>query len=210
MGVLSNLEPKEVFSYFEEISSIPRASYHEGKISDYCVAFAKKHNLECIQDELKNIIIIKEATSGYEQEEPIIIQGHLDMVCEKTSDCTIDFDTDGIKLQIEGDYITADGTTLGGDDGIAIAYALAILASDTIAHPRLEVIFTVSEEVGMEGASGIDVSMLKGRRLLNLDSEEEGFLLAGCAGGAGIKCRLPVHCVSTQGSVLEIEVSGLN
>lgn len=210
MGVLSNLEPKEVFSYFEEISSIPRASYHEEKISNYCVEFAKKHHLECIQDELKNIIIIKEATAGYEQEEAIIIQGHLDMVCEKTPDCQIDFDTDGIRLMIEGDDITADGTTLGGDDGIAIAYALAILASDTIAHPRLEVIFTVSEEVGMEGASGIDVSMLRGRRLLNLDSEEEGILLAGCAGGAGIQCRLPVNSVSTQGSVLEIKVNGLN
>lgn len=210
MGVLSNLEPKEVFSYFEEISSIPRASYHEEKISNYCVEFAKKHHLECIQDELKNVIIIKEATAGYEKEEPIIIQGHLDMVCEKKSDCTVDFDTDGIKLMIEGDYLTADGTTLGGDDGIAIAYALAVLASDTIAHPRLEVIFTVSEEVGMEGASGIDVSMLKGRRLLNLDSEEEGILLAGCAGGAGIKCRIPVHSVPVQGNVFEIKADGLN
>lgn len=210
MAVLSNLEPKEVFSYFEEISSIPRASYHEEKISNYCVEFAKKHNLEYIQDELKNIIIIKEATPGYEQEEPVIIQGHLDMVCEKTPDCDIDFDTDGIRILIEGDHLTADGTTLGGDDGIAVAYALAILASDTIEHPRLEVIFTVSEEVGMEGASEIDVSMLKGRRLLNLDSEEEGILLAGCAGGAGIKCRLPVQCVSAEGASVEIKIDGLN
>lgn len=210
MAVLSNLEPKEVFSYFEEISSIPRASYHEEKISNYCVEFAKKHNLEYIQDELKNIIIIKEATPGYEQEEPVIIQGHLDMVCEKKPDCDIDFDTDGISILIEGDDLTADGTTLGGDDGIAVAYALAILASDTIAHPRLEVIFTVSEEVGMEGASEIDVSMLKGRRLLNLDSEEEGILLAGCAGGAGIKCRLPVQCVSMEGTSVEIRIDGLN
>ena len=182
MGVLSSLEPKEVFFYFEEISSIPRASYHEEAISNYCVEFAKKHQLEYIQDELKNVIIIKEATPGYEQEEPIIMQGHLDMVCEKLPECDIDFDTEGIRLLIEGDDVTADGTTLGGDNGIAIAYALAVLASDKIAHPRLEVIFTVSEEVGMEGAEGIDVSMLKGRRLLNLDSEEEGILLAGCAG----------------------------
>lgn len=210
MAVLSHLEPKEVFSYFEKISSIPRASYHEEKISNYCVEFAKKHNLEYIQDELKNVIIIKEATPGYEQEEPVIIQGHLDMVCEKKPDRDIDFDTDGIRILIEGDDLTADGTTLGGDDGIAVAYALAILASDTIAHPRLEVIFTVSEEVGMEGASEIDVSMLKGRRLLNLDSEEEGILLAGCAGGAGIKCRLPVHCVSMEGTSVEIKIDGLN
>ncbi len=209
MGVLSSLEPKEVFFYFEEISSIPRASYHEEAISNYCVEFARKHQLEYIQDELKNVIIIKEATPGYEQEEPIIMQGHLDMVCEKLPECDIDFDTEGIRLLIEGDDVTADGTTLGGDNGIAIAYALAVLASDKIAHPRLEVIFTVSEEVGMEGAEGIDVSMLKGRRLLNLDSEEEGILLAGCAGGARIECRLKVNSIDSEGAVMEIKVHGL-
>lgn len=209
MGVLSNLEPKEVFAYFEEISSIPRASYHEEKISDYCVAFAKMHHLEYMQDELKNVIIIKEATPGYEQEEPVILQGHLDMVCEKTPQCDVDFDTEGVKLLVEGDDLTADGTTLGGDDGIAVAYALAVLASDTIEHPRLEVIFTVSEEVGMEGAAGIDVSLLKGRRLLNLDSEEEGILLAGCAGGARIECKLPVHAIDMDGAVMEIKIDGL-
>lgn len=209
MGVLSNLEPKEVFRYFEEICSIPHPSYQEGKISDYCVDFAKKHNLEYYQDRLKNIIIMKQATEGYENEEPFILQGHLDMVCEKEPLCDIDFSKDGIKLVVDGDYITADGTTLGGDDGIAVAYALAILASDTIPHPKLEVIFTVSEEVGMEGASGIDVSMLEGRRLLNLDSEEEGILLAGCAGGAGAECRLPVNRVPAAGSVLEITAAGL-
>lgn len=209
MGILSGLKPKEVFAYFEEICSIPHASYHEEKISDYCAAFAKEHHLEYIQDELKNVIIIKEATPGYEQEETIILQGHLDMVCEKKSGCDIDFDTDGLRLLMDGDDITADGTTLGGDDGIAVAYALAVLASDTIAHPRLEVVLTVSEEVGMEGASGIDVSMLKGRRLLNLDSEEEGILLAGCAGGARMECRLPVHAVDAEGSPLEIIVDGL-
>ena len=117
MGVLSNLEPKEVFAYFEEISAIPRASYHEEKISNYCVEFAKKHGLFYIQDELKNVIIMKDATPGYEQEEPVIIQGHLDMVCEKKPDCGTDFETDGIKVMIEGDYLTADGTTLGGRYG---------------------------------------------------------------------------------------------
>ena len=209
MGVLSNLEPKEVFAYFEEISSIPRASYHEDKISNYCADFARKHNLVYYQDDLKNVIIIKEATAGYEQEEPVILQGHLEMVCEKTPDCGIDFETDGLAIRTEGDYITADGTTLGADNGIAIAYVLAILASDTIAHPRLEVIFTVSEEVGMEGASGVDVSMLKGRRLINLDSEEEGYLLAGCAGGAGVICSLPVSRIPARGTAAVIRVSGL-
>lgn len=209
MGVLSNLEPKEVFRYFEEICAIPHASYQEEKISDYCAEFAKQHQLICYQDELKNIIMIKEASTGYENEEPLILQGHLDMVCEKEPDCRIDFEKDGLKLVVKDGSITADGTTLGGDDGIAVAYALAILSSDTIAHPKLEVIFTVSEEVGMEGAAGIDVSMLKGRRLLNLDSEEEGIFLSGCAGGARAVCRLTGETEPVSGTAVKITVSGL-
>ena len=130
MSVLEGLEPREVFHYFEEISKIPRPSYKEEKISNYLVEFAKAHSLEYYQDGLNNVIIIKEATSGYEEVEPVIIQGHMDMVCEKEPDCTIDFEKDPLSLQIEGDYITANGTTLGGDDGIAVAYALAILDSD--------------------------------------------------------------------------------
>lgn len=209
MRVLSNLEPKEVFYYFEEICSIPHPSYKEDKISDYCVNFAHKHGLEVYQDELKNVIIIKEATPGYEQVDPIIIQGHLDMVCEKEPDYDIDFEKEGLTLLIEGDYVTAKGTTLGGDDGIAVAYALAILASNSISHPRLEVIFTVAEEVGMEGATGIDVSMLKGRKLLNLDSEEEGYMLISCAGGCRADCTLPVSWETKTGVAVDVTVTGL-
>lgn len=209
MGVLSELEPKEVFHYFEELCSIPHPSYKEGKISDYCVAFAKEHGLTVYRDELKNVIIIKEATPGYENVAPLVIQGHLDMVCEKEPGCGIDFEKDGLELMIEGDYITAKGTTLGGDDGIAVAYALAILASKTIEHPKLEVIFTVAEEVGMEGATGIDVSMLEGRKLLNLDSEEEGYMLIGCAGGCGVECNLPVSWEEKTGTRIDITVEGL-
>ncbi len=209
MGVLSNLEPKEVFHYFEELCSIPHPSYKEEKISDYCVSFAKAHNLKVYQDELKNIIMIKEATTGYENVQPIILQGHLDMVCEKEPDYEIDFENDGLTLSVEGDFITAKGTTLGGDDGIAVSYALAILASDTIVHPKLEVIFTVSEEVGMEGAAGIDVSMLEGRKLLNLDSEEEGYLLTSCAGGCSAECILPVSWEEKTGTAIDITVTGL-
>ena len=172
MAVLEQLEPKAVFHYFEELCNIPHPSYKEEKISNYLADFAQKRGLEYYQDELKNVIIIKEATTGYESVPPIILQGHMDMVCEKEPGCMIDFEQDGLKLKIEGDYITAEGTTLGGDDGIAVAYALAILDCETIAHPRIEFVCTVSEEVGMEGASGIDVSMLKGRKLLNLDSED--------------------------------------
>lgn len=209
MGVLSNLEPKEVFSYFEEICGIPHPSYKEKKLSDYCVDFAQKHGLEVRQDSLGNIIIVKEATAGYEKVEPLMIQGHLDMVCEKEPDCDIDFEREGLRLKIEGDYITAEGTTLGGDDGIAIAYALAILASDTLEHPRIEAIFTVSEEVGMEGAGAIDLSGLRGHKLLNLDSEEEGYLLTSCAGGCSAKVTLPVSYETRHGSLYELTVDGL-
>lgn len=209
MGVLANLEPKEVFGYFEEICQIPHPSYKEKKLSDYCVSFAKERGLEVHQDALGNVIIIKEATVGYEAAEPLILQGHLDMVCEKEAGCAIDFEKDGLRLRIEGDYITAEGTTLGGDDGIAVAYALAILASDTLQHPRLEVVFTVSEEVGMEGAEAIDLSFLKGHRLLNLDSEEEGYLLTSCAGGCRAEADLLVEREQRQGAYYEITVNGL-
>lgn len=209
MSVLSNLEPKEVFHYFEEICGIPHPSYKEEKISNYLVSFAKEHDLEYYQDELKNVTIIKEATPGYEDVEPIILQGHMDMVCEKVPGCDIDFENDGLKLMIEGDYVTADGTTLGGDDGIAVAYALAVLASDEIEHPRVEFMCTVSEEVGMEGASGIDVSVLKGKKLLNLDSEEEGIMLISCAGGCRAECALPTAWETVEGQQVAIHVDGL-
>ena len=209
MGVLGSLEPKEVFHYFEELCGIPHPSYKEKRISDYCVEFAKERGLEHYQDELGNVIIIKEATPGYEAVEPLILQGHLDMVCEKEPDCDINFDTDGLRLKIEGDFITAEGTTLGGDDGIAVAYVLAILDSDTLKHPRIEAVFTVSEEVGMEGAKYIDLSPLKGHRLLNIDSEEEGYLLTSCAGGCRAEVDLPVVTEEKTGTLYEVCVTGL-
>ncbi|MCI5620500.1 MAG: aminoacyl-histidine dipeptidase [Lachnospiraceae bacterium] len=209
MRTLSHLKPERVFYYFEEICGIPHASYKEQQISDYLVEFARCHHLEYFQDDLYNVIIIKEATPGYEEEEPIILQGHMDMVCEKEAGCTIDFDRDGLKLCVDGDYVKAEGTTLGGDDGIALAYALAILESDKISHPRLEFVCTVCEEVGMEGATGIDVSMLKGRRLLNLDSEEKGIFLASCAGGCTAECILPVTREQASGEMLHIRVHNL-
>lgn len=209
MGVLSGLEPQEVFHYFEEICSIPHGSYHEGPISDYCMAFAKEHGLQAMQDDLNNIIIKKPATKGYENVPTFIIQGHLDMVCEKEAGCQIDFLKDGLALEVNGDFISAKGTTLGGDDGIAVAYALAVLASDTLAHPGLEVIFTVSEEVGMEGAAAIDLSSLKGKKLLNIDSEEEGILLTSCAGGARINAELPISYEEKTGVIYEILLENL-
>lgn len=209
MAVLTGLEPAGVWKYFEELSNIPRGSYHEKAASDYCVAFAKAHGLEVWQDQAWNVMMVKEASEGYEDAEPIILQGHLDMVCEKEPGCTIDFEKDGLKLAIDGDNVYADGTTLGGDDGIAVAYALAILNDDSILHPRLEVIFTTSEEVGMEGASALDPSVLKGHTMINLDSEGEGVLLAGCAGGCHIQVNLPLERESVTGISAALKVDGL-
>lgn len=192
MKILETLKSARVFYYFEEISKIPHISYHERKLSDYCVNFAKQHNLYYEQDDIGNVLIIKEASNGYENVPAVILQGHLDMVGDKLPDCLIDMEKEAISLRVEGDYIYANGTTLGGDDGIAIAYALAILESDTICHPRLEVVLTVCEEVGLLGASAIDLSSCQARRLINIDSEEEGILAAGCAGGRRALCKIPV------------------
>lgn len=209
MGVLSNLEPNSVFKFFEEICSIPHGSGNVDQISDYLVKFAKDRSLEYYQDELKNVIIMKEAAKGYEQEKPVIIQGHMDMVAVKTPDSGIDLEKDGLSLGIDGDYIYAEHTSLGGDDGIAVAYALALLDSDSLQHPRLEAILTVDEEVGLDGAKGIDLSMLKGKQLINIDSEEEGFLLTSCAGGCSLKCGIPFVREKREGVLYEISMTGL-
>ena len=171
MGVLSNIEPKKVFHYFEEISKIPHGSYNTKQISDYLANFAKERGLEYVQDELNNVLIYGPASKGYEASEPVILQGHMDMVCEKVAGCPIDMKTEGIKLMNEGDWLTADGTTLGADDGMAVAFMLALLDSPgEYEHPALECVFTVDEETGLEGAEGFDTSLLKGYRMLNLDS----------------------------------------
>ena len=209
MGVLSNLEPKSVFHYFEEITKIPHGSGNVGQISDYLVNFARERGIYCIQDELKNVIMIKEASAGYENEPAVILQGHMDMVAVKKPDCDIDMRTEGLRVAVRGDEIYAEGTSLGGDDGIAVAYSLALLDSETIKHPRLEVIITVDEEVGMDGARGIDLSMLTGNRMINLDSEDEGIFLISCAGGARVKCRLPLEMSERSGAVYRVTAGGL-
>ncbi len=209
MRVLENLQPERVFFHFEEIAKIPHGSGNTKQISDYLVSFAKEHNLEYYQDEINNVIIIKEATEGYEASEPVIIQGHMDMVCEKESTSTIDFEKDGLELYVDGEFVKAKDTTLGGDDGIAVAYALALLESNEYAHPRLEVVITVDEETGMDGAYGIDLSMLKGKKMLNIDSDEEGIFLTSCAGGTAVKATIPVKRNTEEGVVLNVKVDGL-
>ncbi|MBO6215189.1 MAG: M20/M25/M40 family metallo-hydrolase, partial [Lachnospiraceae bacterium] len=200
MSVLNGLEPEAVFRIFEEIAGIPRPSYKEKAISDYLVDFAEDHGLEHHRDELNNVIIIKPATAGYEEEPPIILQGHMDMVCEQEADCTKDMEKEGLDLILEGDVLSARGTTLGGDDGVAIAIALAILSDDGLSHPRLEFVCTVSEEVGMDGAHGLDTSILQGRRMINIDSESEGEILAGCAGGGTVHASLSLSRSKHDGS----------
>ena len=224
MGVLDNLVPEKVFYYFEELCNIPHGSKNTKAISDYCVHFAKERGLAYHQDSSNNIIILKNGSKGYEDSAPVIIQGHLDMVCEKEKDCTIDFEKEGLDLAIDGDYIYAKGTTLGGDDGIAVAMALAILDDDTLEHPPIEAVFTVDEEIGMLGAVAMDCSPLKSRLMLNLDSENEGHFLVGCAGGMMVTCEFPatrrrwggrkvslhVHGVTGGHSGVEIQKQGAN
>ena len=209
MAVLSHLEPKSVFSYFEEICAIPHGSGNTKKISDYLMAFAAERGLEAHQDELNNVIIIKEAAPGYEGAEPVSLQGHMDMVCEKTPGCPKDMETEGLDLRVEGDTIYAKDTTLGGDDGIAVAMALALLAADDIPHPRLECVFTVDEEVSMPGAANIDCGPLKGRRMINIDSEAEGVFTVSCAGGNRTTCRLPVSRKVCPWETVRLTVGGL-
>jgi dipeptidase D len=212
MGVLDGLEPQKVFHYFEEICSIPHGSGNVEAISDYLLRFAKERGLECYQDNLKNIIIIKEAAPGYEQEEPFILQGHMDMVAVKDADCQIDMKHEPLRLQVEDGKINAEGTSLGGDDGIAVAYCLALLDEKKLGHPRLEIVLTTDEETGMEGAMGIDLSMLKGKRMINLDNEEEGVFITSCAGGARVDVRIPVRHTAVpeeNNCRLQIAITGL-
>ena len=209
MSVLDQLEPNKVFQYFERLCAIPHGSRNTKAVSDWCVAFARERGLEHYQDDFQNVIIIQEATSGYETAEPVILQGHLDMVCEKESGCPKDMEKEGLDLAVEDGFVLARGTTLGGDDGIAVAMALAILDDASIPHPRLEVVLTTEEEIGMLGAAALDVSPLRGRQLLNLDSEAEGVFTVGCAGGSLTKCTLPVHREPFAGKTLRLTVSGL-
>lgn len=208
MGVLSALEPQKVFEYFEAICGIPHGSGNMEQISNYLVAFARERGLRYYQDALQNVIMIKEAAAGYENEPPIILQGHMDMVAVKRPELDRDMRTQGLELAVDGDWVFAKGTSLGGDNGAAVALGLALLDSQDIAHPRLEVIFTVDEETGMEGAAGIDLSMLQANRMLNLDGEESRFVIS-CAGGARVYTYMPYETDSKEGFLYQISVEGL-
>lgn len=209
MNLKCNPAVERVFHYFCNLSAIPHGSGNTKAISDYCVSVAKELGLWVHQDELNNVIIKLPATEGYENRPTVILQGHLDMVCEKSADCDIDFTKDGLRLAQDGEYLYAEGTSLGGDDGIAIAMALAIAEDKALPHPALELVFTVDEETGMYGAEGLDGSLLEGRTLINIDSEEEGILTVSCAGGTRVQLTLPLTAQATTLPCYRITVSGL-
>lgn len=211
MRVLENLKPERVFYYFEELTKIPHCSGEEKEISDYLANFAKEHNFDFIQDEALNVIIKKPGTKGYENSPVVVLQGHMDMVCEKDANVCHDFSRDPLELNVDGDFISAKNTTLGADNGIAVAMCLAILESEDISHPPLEVLLTTSEETGMNGANGLDPKNIQGRILINIDSEEEGKLLVSCAGGERDKIEIPILWENRKenASVYVLKITGL-
>lgn len=209
MNVLTDIQPKEVMRFFEAICDLPHGSRNTKVLSDYCVVFARLRGLWCQQDKANNVIIRKEGSAGYENHPPVILQGHLDMVCERDAGVEIDFRRDGLRLTVDGDYIRAQGTTLGADNGIAVAYLLALLDDKNLVHPPLEVLFTSDEEVGMLGAVALDASHLKGKTMINLDSDVEGVLTLGCAGGMKGDLTLPLKRESVQGTPYTLQVAGL-
>ena len=209
---IEKLYPEKVFHYFAEISKIPRASKKEKEISDWLVKFAKERKLKVIQDEHYNVIIKKKATEGYEDFSPLILQGHMDMVWEKNKDTEFDFSTQGIELVIDGDFLKANGTTLGADNGIAVAYALAILDSDDIKHPALEVVITTDEEDGMSGVVNLDFDEFDGKTLINLDTEEYGEVYVSSAGGTRTETKFIFETkkIGNGYTPISIEVKGLS
>ena len=208
--VLKDLEPKSVYRFFEEMCRIPRGSGNTRAVSDWAVNFARERGLACRQDSLGNVVIWKAASPGYEDHPTAMIQGHLDMVCVKDNGVEHDFEKDPLDLYIDGDWVKARGTSLGSDDGIAVAMAMAVLDDDTIPHPPIEAVFTVDEEVGMPGATGLDGSDLKSRYLLNVDSEVEKVLTVGCAGGTACHITAEAPAEACEGMVCTLNLEGLS
>lgn len=211
MAKLEGLKPEKVFQFFEMLCSVPHGSGNTKQVSDLCVKFAQERGLRYKQDELNNVIIWKDASPGYEEAEPLIFQGHIDMVCAFEPDCGIDMKTDGLNIVVDGDWVKAYKTSLGADNGIGVAIAMALLDDESLQHPRLEALFTTDEETGMFGADGVDLSDLKGHNLINLDSEAEGYLTVSCAGGVRADCFFPADWEAVPGNMLfyEVVIDGL-
>ncbi|MBE6748757.1 MAG: aminoacyl-histidine dipeptidase [Ruminococcaceae bacterium] len=209
MSQLKNLQPERVFYYFHKITKIPHGSGDTDKIASFCVNFAKEHNLRYYRDDANNVVIYKNGTKHLKDAEPVILQGHLDMVCQKTEDNTIDFSKDALDIFVDGDFIKAKNTTLGADNGIAVACVLAILESDTYAHPPIEAVFTTDEETGMIGATKLDTSVLSGKKMINIDSEEEDTMTVSCAGGSDFKVFFNFERETVTGTEIELTLKGL-
>jgi len=209
--ILSAYQPVRVLHHFEAISQIPRGSGDEKRVSDFIAQWAQTLDLKVVQDAYYNLVIYKPATAGYEGAAPVILQGHLDMVCEKNSGTAHDFTREPLKLYVDGDYIRAKGTTLGADNGIAVAMCMALLEADNVAHPPLEVVFTTDEEAGMGGAMNLDGNLLAGRRMINMDSSKEGTFVVGSAAGATAEYAVPVQCEAAGAfsQVYKLVVKGL-
>lgn len=209
MNKIEALEPKKVFKYFKEICAIPHGSGNMEKIAEYCIVFAEKNNLRYVCDEAKNVIIYKDATKGYEESEPIILQGHIDMVCQKTEDCRIDFEKDGLDIYLDNGFIKANKTTLGADNGIAVSMIMAILESTDIAHPPIEAVFTTDEEIGMIGATKLDFTLLNAKRMINIDSEEQNVVTVSCAGGSEVKISTEIVRQKVKKDLVTLKIEDL-
>ena len=209
MSVLDTMNPQRVMHYFAEICAIPHGSGNTQALSNYCAAFGRSHGLEVYQDEAGNVVLIKAASPGYEDVPAVIVQGHLDMVCDREPGCDLDMTREGLRLRTDGAYVWAEGTTLGGDDGIAVAMALAALEAEDLPHPRLEVVLTTGEEIGMLGAVALEPSMLQGRMMLNIDSEVEGVFTVSCAGGVRATSHVPVAYETVNGVFCGVIIKGL-
>ncbi|MBQ7032625.1 MAG: beta-Ala-His dipeptidase [Clostridia bacterium] len=209
MDKLGHISPADVFGYFEALTRIPHGSGNMEKISRFCMDFAEKHGLEAERDAANNVIIRKPGAAGYETAKPVILQGHLDMVCQKEENADIEFETDGLEIYADDEYIRAHGTTLGADNGIAAAMMLAILADDTLSHPPIEAVFTTDEEIGMVGALALDMSRLKGKRMINMDSENPAVVTVSCAGGSDFAAHIPVKRSYKNGRCVRLRIKGL-
>ena len=206
---MTNLKPERVFYYFKQISDVPRGSGNCNGMAHYCKNFAANHNLKYVKDDADNVVIFKDGTPGYENSAPVILQGHTDMVCQKTEKATTDFINRGIELFVDGDFLKAKETTLGADNGIAVAMILAILESDSIPHPPIEAVFTSDEEIGLIGAGMLDKSILSAKKMINLDSEEDDTVTVSCAGGCHFLAKAPVDYQKKNGTKVTVTLKGL-
>ena len=209
MNVLRGLKPEALFFYFEEISAIPRGSGVRSGIRDYLINFAKEKGLEFYTDDADNVVIYKNATAGYENSDAVILQSHTDIVWQKTEESDIDFEKEGLRLFVDGDFVKAEGTTLGADDGLGVAATLSVLSDDTLSHPAIEAVFTSDEEIGLIGAGKLDMSVLKGKKLINMDAEEPDVLTVSCAGGSDFVMKMPIERKKAEGAEISLHIAGL-